>query len=118
MMVVGSAIAIFICYVFSDYILLLLGASYGQLNKELTWSIAASLLGISAGFSFSLFTARGWSMFPVVPILVNILSLIFGMIIFEINTLTGVFMMNTFVNLIQYCMNTFFCLYKIQKSFS
>lgn len=111
----GSVFVFFIFYFLSDYLLLLLGSSYKHLNKELNWSIAASLLGISAGFSFSLFTARGWSMFPLIPILVNIVSLISGINLFHIHTLTGVLMMNVFVNLIQYVMNTLFCLYKIQK---
>ena len=114
-MLLGGTFIFFIFYLFSDYFLLLLGPSYQQLNKELCWSIAASLLGISAGFSFSLFTARGWSMFPIIPILVNIVSLIAGISFFQIQTLTGVLMMNAFVNLIQYAMNTLFCFYKIQK---
>ena len=111
----GSAFIFFIFNFFSNYLLLLLGSSYTHLNKELNWSITASLLGIAAGFSFSLFTARGWSMFPIIPILVNISSLIAGINLFHIHTLTGVLMMNVFVNLIQYVMNTLFCLYKIQK---
>lgn len=113
--ILGGTFIYIIFYLFSDYFLLLLGSSYLQLNKELNWSIAASLLGISAGFSYSLFTARGWSMFPLIPILVNIFSVLGGICYFEINSLKGVLMMNTFVNLIQYLMNTVFCYYKICK---
>lgn len=112
----GFGIILLTFYFFSDPLLMILGEAYQHLHKELIWSISASLLGIASGFSFSLFTARGWSMFPLTPIMVNLLSLIAGITFFEINTLMGVLMMNTFVNLIQYGMNTLFCLYKIQKS--
>jgi O-antigen/teichoic acid export membrane protein len=105
-----------IFFIFSHYFLLLLGPSYAHLDKELTWSIGASMLGLCAGFSFSLFTSRGWSLHPVITIGINLLALTAGVICFEVNTLKGVLMMNVFVNAVQYFMNTIFCFYKIKST--
>lgn len=106
----------FFFYVLSHEFLMLLGNGYQGLSTELIWSISSSLIGIFAGFSFSLFTARGWSINPLISIGVNLLALIAGILIFQVSTLKGVLMMNVFVNSIQYLMNTIFCLYKINYS--
>lgn len=101
---------------FSNYFLLLLGPSYSHLDLELVLSIGASMLGICAGFSFSLFTGRGWSIHPLITIGVNLFAVIVGIMFFNVNTLKGVLMMNVFVNAVQYFMNTIFCFYKIKSS--
>lgn len=111
----GALIAVFFFYVFSDSFLWILGPSYSNLKFELVVSIISSLLGVAAGLSFSLFTSRGWSMHPVFSITVNLLSLIAGILIFDIETLQGVLMMNVFVNTIQYVLNGSFCWYKINS---
>lgn len=111
----GILIVAFFFFVFSDIFLWVLGPSYSNLKFELVVSIISGLLGVAAGLSFSLFTSRGWSMHPVFSITVNLLSLIAGILIFEIETLRGVLMMNVFVNTIQYFVNGSFCWYKINS---
>lgn len=113
--IITGVLITFFFFLFSNYFLLLLGPSYANLDNELVWSIGASMLGLCAGFSFSLFTSRGWSMHPVITIVVNLLALTAGIIYFEVNTLKGVLMMNVFVNAVQYLMNTIFCFYKIKS---
>ncbi|MBU3714846.1 MAG: polysaccharide biosynthesis protein [Ferruginibacter sp.] len=103
-------------FLFSNYLLLLIGRSYLHLRVELFWSIVAGVIGTCAGFSFSLFTCRGWSIHPIFSIGINVSSIIAGVLCFEINTLKGVLMMNVFVNSVQYLLNTSFCFYKIKYS--
>jgi hypothetical protein len=111
----GALIVVSIFYVFSGSFLWVLGPLYSNLKFELVVSIVSSLLGVAAGLSFSLFTSRGWSMHPVFSITVNLLSLIAGILIFDIKTLCGVLMMNVFVNTVQFFINGSFCWYKINS---
>jgi hypothetical protein len=53
-------------------------------------NIASSLMGIMVGLTFGLVLSRGWVIYPVVSISINILAFVLGVVLFEVRTLMGV----------------------------
>jgi hypothetical protein len=71
-------------------LLYILGNQYNGLEQELIINIASSLMGIMVGLTFGLLLSRGWVIYPVVSISINILAFVFGVVLFEVKTLMGV----------------------------
>lgn len=71
-------------------LLYILGNQYKGLEQELMINIASSLIGIMVGLTFGLVLSRGWVIYPVVSISINILAFVLGVVLFEVRTLMGV----------------------------
>jgi hypothetical protein len=63
---------------------------YKGLELELIINIASSLMGIMIGLSFGLVLSRGWVIYPLVSISINILAFVIGVVLFDVRTLLGV----------------------------
>jgi len=70
--------------------LYILGSQYKELEQELMINIASSFVGIMVGLTFGLVLSRGWVIYPVVSISINIIAFLFGVLLFDVRTLVGV----------------------------
>ena len=101
--------------VFSSQALGLLGHNYSSLNNELILNIIGSCMGLLTGFIFSLSSSRGWVLNPYFYIAISIISIIVGILVFKVSTLSGVLLFNIFVTSVQTAMYLFYILFKIKK---
>jgi len=83
-----------------DFILLLLGKEYYNLNIELTLFFISSIIGYLYGYIFLLYTSAGWVLNPLITIVSNILALIVAFFLFDVSSIRGVLYMNIFVSTI------------------
>ena len=100
-------------YLFSNQLLMILGKNYSNLNYELILNIIGNSIGILAGVTFSLYTAKGWAILPYVYVPINITAIILGILIFKVNTIQGVLYLTIFTAFVQYVMNLIFLFVKI-----
>jgi len=103
-------------YFFSDQILFVLGKQYYGLNKELLLYIIGSSISLLAGTSFTLYSSRGWAMFPVVIIAIDLAAVVIGLFLFKISSVTGVLYYNIFTASALFITNSVFLTYKITKT--
>jgi O-antigen/teichoic acid export membrane protein len=104
---------IFTVYLFPTPILWLLGDDYKDLQFELLLSMISSCIALVGGVVFSLYSARGWAMSPVLSILINLLSIISFAILLDLSTLKGVLFFNIALGLVALLQTTLFCSYNI-----
>lgn len=95
---------LFFSYLFSYEILWILGAEYRDLKYELILSLFGGCIFSFAGFVYSLTSNRGFVLNPVIYISLSIISIIIGVIIFDVTTLKGVLHLNILVSTIQLLM--------------
>lgn len=105
----------FLSFIFSKQILFILGSDYSQLNHELVLSILANCVSLLAGFTYSLYTSRGWAIQPYIYVPINIFAITIGAFVFRINSLFGVIELSIFTASVQYIMNIIFCEYCFRK---
>lgn len=86
-------------YIFSDFLLYLLGAEYAGLNKELLIVSVNGFLAIANGTFLALSIRRGWIIHPVVDILMNFLPLVLFVWIFPLDSLLNVLYFNMALNI-------------------
>ena len=86
-------------YIFSDFLLYLLGPEYAGLDKELLIVSINGFLAIANGTFLALSIRRGWIIHPVIDILVNFLPLVAFVWIFPLNSLLNVLYFNMALNL-------------------
>jgi O-antigen/teichoic acid export membrane protein len=108
-----SVIGLFMA--FSTQALWVLGHNYSTLKNELVLYVIGSCVGLITGFIFSLSSCRGWILNPYLYITVSIISIILGIMVFNVSTLNGVLLFNIFVNSIQTALYLFYTLIKIRK---
>ncbi|MDF7820395.1 polysaccharide biosynthesis protein [Runella sp. MFBS21] len=108
-------IIVYLCSVFSNEILYLLGEQYKNLNYELVLIILGGGVNFMAGFSFGLSSSRGWVIKPVISISTSLLSILVGIFLFDNSTLIGVLYFNLLLSGTQYLLNTFYCYYKTRS---
>ncbi|GHV58611.1 hypothetical protein FACS1894182_11370 [Bacteroidia bacterium] len=104
-----------IVYLFPNQILWILGGNYAKLNLELLLCIIGSCIMLIAGYAFSTYTSRGWVLNPLISISVSILSVIIGILLFDMSSLKGVLIYNIFLAIIQLIMNNTYLFYKVLK---
>lgn len=109
------SVIIFFSYSFSEQLLWVIGKNYSTLNHELVLSIISTSIGILAGITFSLYTAKGWAIYPFVYVPINIVSLILGAFFFKVDSIQGVLYLSIFTASVQYIMNILFLFIKIIK---
>lgn len=98
---------------FSKQLLWVLGSSYSGLESELVLSIVGSCISLIAGFSFSIYTSRGWVINPIISISISLISICLGVYLFDMATLNGVLIFNIFLATIQLVINSGYCIKKI-----
>lgn len=100
----------------SSSVLMMLGPEYTSLDRELRLSMIGSGFGVCAGTFFGLFTSRGWTMRPSLSIGLNFLTILAGLLIFDVSCLVGVLWFNIFVGLANATVNGAFLFLKIATS--
>jgi O-antigen/teichoic acid export membrane protein len=104
-----------IFWLIPDQILLILGNQYAGLGKELVLIIIGGCISLSFGTVFNLCSSRGWILNPAVSIVINVLTTVVGINIFNISTVTGVLYLNIFIALVELIVHLFFATYKIRS---
>ncbi len=106
---------VFLLHLIDSQLLWILGSQFSSLKTELILSMIGSCIGIMSGFSFSLYTSKGWAIYPYISIPLNVFSIIIGIFLFKINSLRDVLHFSIFTSSIQYIINSYFCFYKIRE---
>lgn len=107
------SVIVFIVYLLSDPILWLLGAEYKGLSFELLLTIIGGCISLLSGIVFSIYSSRGWTISPVISILINLLSIIVFAALFDLSSLNGVLYYNMALGLVALAQTVCFCTYKI-----
>ncbi|GAA4816927.1 polysaccharide biosynthesis protein [Litoribaculum gwangyangense] len=102
-------------WIFSYQILWVLGDSYSNLNEELILFIVGSCAGLLTGIIFSMSSSRGWILNPYLYISLSIVTIITGIMFFNIATLKGILIFNIYVNAVQAVIYLIYTFLKIQK---
>ena len=110
-----SAFIVGVVWLFPTEVLWVLGRDYANLQSEVVLNIANSCLAMVVGASFTICTSRGWAMHPMISIPVTIAALASGVILFPINSLKGVLMLNIFVTVVEFIMYFSYVLLRVKK---
>ncbi len=100
---------------FPTQLLWILGENYRGLENELVLSIAGGCCNLIAVSLFTLATSRNWAFNPVWSISITILTIIAGISMIDISSLTGVLKFNLFVASMESLMYLLYCLFKIGR---
>jgi O-antigen/teichoic acid export membrane protein len=84
----------FLAYLFSNQILWILGDGYSSLNVELFLNIIIACGTVISGISFSLYSSRGWTINPLIPILKNVIVIVICCFALDLSTLLGALYLN------------------------
>jgi O-antigen/teichoic acid export membrane protein len=104
-----------IAFIFSNQFLWILGESYYGLNQEFILIISAGCLSMFQGVFFSINSAKGWIISPILYILVSISTTVLSLFLVDISTLEGVIIFKTVISLIQAIVLISYCFYRISK---
>lgn len=100
---------------FSSQILWILGKNYLGLNHLLLLNMVAACISMVTGISFGLYSSRGFIINPLISIPVNILTIIIALLLFNVTTVSSVFVFNIFIVTVQLIMHFIFGIIKFQK---
>jgi O-antigen/teichoic acid export membrane protein len=114
-LVLLAMVLISMTWIFHVNVLWILGKDYSGLKTELVLNIAGSCLGMIAGACFTLYTSRGWAVNPFLSIPLSIVSIIAGMVIFDLSTIQGILSLNLFVSVVQVLLNGVYGFWKIKR---
>ena len=106
---------VFLFWVFQEPVLFILGKQYSNLSSELIIFITGSCIVFIWGTVYTLCASRGWIINPVFTIVTNIASLILGIYLFDISTVTGILYLNIFIALIELVYHSGYALLRIWK---
>jgi O-antigen/teichoic acid export membrane protein len=112
---VFSMAIVFVIWVFSDYILMVLGPQYSNLNHEMALSMLAGGIALVGGLCYSLCASRGWVLNPIFSIIMSLNALIIGISICDIGTLVGVIHLDIIVASNQVLLHMGHCIYRIYR---
>ena len=110
-----NILLILISSIFSHQILWLLGKEYLHLTGPLLLSISGSSISLISGCIYGVYSCRGWTIHPVLSIILNVSGIMLGLFLIDTSTLNGILMFNIFNAAVQLSINMIFCLYKIIK---
>jgi len=110
-----SCLIIGFFWLFSTQVLWVLGNEYRNLNVEVVLNIIGTCLSLIAGITFNLYSSRGWAINPFLSIGINICSIVTGVLLFNVSTLTGILLLNIFIAAAQAIMSLTYSLIKIQQ---
>jgi O-antigen/teichoic acid export membrane protein len=103
------------CYIFSNQILWVIGQKYYGLNIELLLCITASAISEIAAYAFGLLNCKGWILNPVISISISIISVIVGVMLFDIASLKGVLYYKIFLAIIQLVLNNSYLFFRLNQ---
>jgi hypothetical protein len=109
------SLLITVVYLFPDPILWLIGDRYKELPYELLLSLIGSSIDLLSGVAFSLYSARGWALPPIISISLNLLSVIGFAFFLDLSSLKGVLYLNIAISSIALLQTFLFSFYKIFK---
>ena len=104
-----------VTFLFSRYILFILGPKFFHLNSELNIFILGANFNLIVGICFGLYSSKGWIIKPTISLPINCLILIVGMLTFKLSTLSGVLWFNVFNALMQLIFQLTFAIVKIVR---
>lgn len=110
-----SIAIISITWVFPSEILWVLGSKYSNLQSEVNLIMIGSCLNLFAGCFISLYTNRGWAINPIISISISISSIVLGVLLINVSSLTGIILFNLFVSLVQVLMHGIYILLHILR---
>jgi O-antigen/teichoic acid export membrane protein len=102
-------------WTFSTQALWVLGSKYEHLEREVVLNTIATCLFLITGITQTLTMSRGWVINPLLYILINILSIVLGILLFDISSLQGILMLNIIVALSQVMTNVSYGFIKIKR---
>lgn len=102
-------------WLFSSQILWVLGEKYKNLSYELFLCILGGVITQLHGISFVLCGQRGWLISPIIAIGTNLISIIGGIIIFNVSSLTDMLWFSILTATVILIQNVIFAFYKINK---
>jgi O-antigen/teichoic acid export membrane protein len=114
-LVVVCIFIISIAFIFSTQFLWILGESYDGLNREFILIISAGCISMFQGVFFSINSAKGWVISPVLYILISIGTTTLALFLFDISTLEGVIIFNIFISMMQTIVLISYFFFKISK---
>lgn len=114
---VGVLVVLLVAFisVFSSEVLFIIGENYSGLHWELYLTLIGAGLSLIAHISFLLNISRDWVMHPAISIIISLISLLIGVLIFDVSTLQGVLAYNIFLALVQVLLNGFYGLHRIKE---
>jgi O-antigen/teichoic acid export membrane protein len=108
----GIAIIGFV-YIFPHQLLWILGKDYSGLSQELLLSMIGSCLALISSSVFAISTCRGYIIYPLVSIPLNLLTLVIGIYLFDVNTIYGILLLNIMIAAVQIVMLVVFFFIKV-----
>lgn len=102
-------------WIFQGAILYLLGKQYYNLSNEMITFIIGSCIVFIWGTVYTLCASRGWIINPAITIITNIVSLVLGIFLFDVSTITGILYLNIFIALIELAFHSGYALFRIWK---
>lgn len=89
-------------FIFSDFLLMLLGKHYLHLNAELLLTMVNSFLGLLAGNALAFSIRRGWVIHPIIDLAINIIPLIIFAWIIPLDSLFNIILFGTCCSLFNF----------------
>lgn len=102
-------------WLFDKYLLMLLGNNFKGLEYPLLLNIIGNCIGMMAGNVYTLFTNRAWNLHPLFSIPLSAATIVVGVLLFPIGTLTGVLYLNIFISTVNLVVNSSYLIYKIHS---
>lgn len=112
-LIIVSACIIYPVYRFPSEVLWVLGKDYSNLESELILTVTGTCLGFFSSASYSLYTSRGWTINPIIAILINLSSIIMGILLFDISSIQGILVLSIFTTSIGILVYAILNLYEI-----
>ncbi|MGY2134558.1 polysaccharide biosynthesis protein [Hymenobacter sp. HD11105] len=113
-----GAIIVLIVWAFPAEVLWILGKDYANLETEVVLNVINGCLGVILGASFSICTSRGWAINPLISIPITIGTIICGIMLFDISSLSGILLMNIFIMVVETIMYSSYNLLKIRHLYN
>ncbi|MBF4518062.1 polysaccharide biosynthesis protein [Flavobacterium sp. ANB] len=115
LLLVVSFMIVFFTWLFSSQIIWLLGAKYENLDSELILTVVIFCLNIMSTIIYTLCRGRGWVINPILSIGINLLSIIIGAFIFNIQTLKGILIFNITISAILVVMHGGYSYFRLNQ---
>lgn len=115
LLLIVSFMIVFFTWFFSSQIIWLLGAKYENLDSELILTVVIFCLNIMSTIIYTLCRGRGWVINPILSIGTNLVSIIIGAFIFNIQTLKGILIFNIAISAILVIMHGGYSFFRLNR---
>jgi len=103
-----------VVWLFDDQVVWILGKEYSNLKFEVLLSALSACLAFIVGACHSMCTNRGWIVNPIISIPVTIAAIAFGIVMFNVDSLRGVLILNIFTGVVEVLTYFVYTLYKFK----